>query len=205
MEHFDNIDDYIEDLRGKLAINNECSNTHYNIGVAYLSRRDFQDAESHFLEAAANSPRMAEAFVQLGGIAMQRGDMEGCMNYNVQAAKARPFFAVPWGNIGFVQLQMGETDQAHKSLKKALKLDSEFIQAQATMSSLMITIGDYEEADKMLKGILEKVPEFGPAWNNKAIIDAHHENWEDAKACIAKATEYGFAVEEELRKEIESH
>ena len=111
MDHFDNVDEYIDDLKGKLKGNPGCGNTHYNLGVAYLSRRDFAEAEREFLEAVSNSPRMAEGYVQLGGIALQHGDMEGCMNYNLQAIKERPFFAVPWGNIGFVQLQMGETDQ----------------------------------------------------------------------------------------------
>lgn len=204
MEQFENIDDYIADLKGKLEKNATCGNTHYNLGVAYLSRRDFAEAEREFLEAVSNSPKMAEGYVQLGGIAMQRGDMEGCLNYNIQATKERPFFAVPWGNIGFVLLQQGDLDNAHKALKKALKLDHDFIQAQATMSSLLISTGEYEEADKILKKILDKIPNFGPAWNNKAIIDAHYENWDDAKKCIAKAVEFGFDVPEEFLKEIES-
>jgi tetratricopeptide (TPR) repeat protein len=204
MEHFDNLDDYIADLKAKLQKNAQCGNTHYNLGVAYLSRRDFMEAEREFLEAVANSPKMAEGYVQLGGIALQRDDMEGCLNYNIQATQARPFFAVPWGNIGFVQLQMGDVDKAHKSLKKALKLDPEFVQAQATMSSVLISMGEYEEGDKLLKTILDKYPNFGPAWNNKAIIDAHFEKWDDAKSCIAKATEYGFEVPDDFRKEIES-
>lgn len=70
------------------------------------------------------------------------------------------------------------------------------------MSSLLITTGDYEEADKLLKAILDKAPNFGPAWNNKAIIDAHNEQWADAKECIEKAKEFGFDVQEELEKEI---
>ncbi len=203
MERFDNIDDYIDDLKGKLKINPTCSNTLYNIGVAYLSRRDFMEAERSFLDAIANSPRMAEAYVQLGGIAMQSGDLDSCLSYNVQATQQRPFFAVPWGNIGFVKLQQGDTDSAHKALKKALKLDPEFVQAQATMSSLYIAIADYEEADKLLKKILDKQPNFGPAWNNKAIVDVHNKQWADAKTCIAKAEEFGFDVSEELKKEIE--
>jgi len=80
MEHFDNLDDYIADLKGKLQDNPQCGNSHYNLGVAYLSRRDFVEAEQEFLEAVANSPKMAEAYVQLGGIAMQSGDLESCLN-----------------------------------------------------------------------------------------------------------------------------
>ena len=97
MEHFDNIDDYIADLKTKLEANPTCGNTHYNLGVAYLARRDFMEAEREFLEAVAHSPRMAEGYVQLGGIALQRDDLEGCLNYNVQATQQRPFFLCSLG------------------------------------------------------------------------------------------------------------
>eukprot|EP00831_Metopus_contortus_P085472 TRINITY_DN9949_c0_g1_i3.p2 TRINITY_DN9949_c0_g1~~TRINITY_DN9949_c0_g1_i3.p2 ORF type:complete len:278 (+),score=61.04 TRINITY_DN9949_c0_g1_i3:809-1642(+) len=202
MEQFDNIDEYIADLKAKLQANPSCGNTHYNLGVAYLSRRDFVEAEREFLDAVAHSPRMAEGYVQLGGIALQRNDLESCLNYNIQATQQRPFFAVPWGNIGFVLMQQGDNDKAHKALKKALKLDPEFAQAQATMSSLLISMGDYVEADKLLKTILEKYPNFGPAWNNKAIVDAHNGNWDDAAKCITKAEESGFDVPDEFKAEI---
>jgi len=203
MEHYDNIDEYIADLKANLQANPTCGNTHYNLGVAYLSRRDFVEAEREFLDAVAHSPRMAEGYVQLGGIALQQGDLESCLNYNIQATQQRPFFAVPWGNIGFVYMQQGENDKAHKALKKALKLDPEFIQAQATMTSLLIAMEDFEEADKLLKSILEKCDHFGPAWNNKAIVDAHNGSWKDAAECIARAEASGFEVPEDFKKVVE--
>ena len=55
-QQFDNIEDYIADLKAKLAVNRECGNTLYNLGVAYLSKRDFMEAERCFREAVANSP-----------------------------------------------------------------------------------------------------------------------------------------------------
>jgi tetratricopeptide (TPR) repeat protein len=73
------------------------------------------------------------------------------------------------------------------------------------MSSLFITIGDYEEADKLLKTILDKYPNFGPAWNNKAIIHANRKEWADAATCMAKAEENGFDVPEDFKKEVEAN
>ena len=205
MEQFENVDQYIADLKEKLKANATCGNTLYNLGVAYLSKREFMDAERVFLDAVANSPRMAEAYVQLGGIALQRGDMEGCLNYNVQATQQRPFFAVPWGNIGFVQMQMGQPDEAHKSLKRALKYDPGFLQAMATMSSVYIALEDFEEASLMLKKILDKEPHFGPAWNNMAVVNAHNEQWEEAAKCVDLAKENGFDVLPELEERIKAN
>jgi tetratricopeptide (TPR) repeat protein len=204
-QQFDNIEDYIADLKAKLAVNRECGNTLYNLGVAYLSKRDFMEAERCFREAVANSPKLAEAYVQLGGIAMQRGDLKTCLTYNVQATQQRPFFAVPWGNIGFCQLQLGEADKAIQSLKRAIKYDNKFVQALATLGSAYFTVGDLEESAKALEAAVSIEPLFGPAWNNLALVSAEKGDWARAKECVAKAQETGYEVPEAFLKEIEEN
>lgn len=201
-QQFDNIDDYIADLKSKLAVNRECGNTLYNLGVAYLTKRDFMEAERCFREAVANSPKLAEAYVQLGGIAMQRGDLKTCLTYNVQATQQRPFFAVPWGNIGFCQLQLGETDKAIQSLKRAIKYDNNFVQALATLGSAYFTEGDLEEAAKSLEQAVGIEPMFGPAWNNLALVFAEKGEWTRVKDCVEKAQASGYEVPEAFLKEL---
>ncbi len=202
MAEFDNIEDYITDLKQKLAQNDGCGNTHYNLGVAYLSKREFMLAETSFLSAISNSPRMAEGYVQLGGICMHRGDLVGCLNYNKEASQIRPFFAVPWGNIGFVQMQQGETEKAMKSLKRALKYDPKFVQALATMGSAYLAAADIEEALKVLNKAVTIQENFGPAWNNLALCYAETAEWAKAKDCIERAEKSGFVVSDELKAEI---
>jgi tetratricopeptide (TPR) repeat protein len=199
-QRFDNIDDYIADLRGQLGNNAECGVTWYNLGVA---KRDFLEAEKAFRQAVDNSPSLAEGYVQLGGIALQRGDLEGCLNYNRIAAQTRNFFATPWGNMGFVYLQMGDVKNGAKALEKAVKFDPKFVQALATLGSAYLMEKDYERAVDACNKALEVEPMFGPAWNNLAL--AYLETGEAAKAAeaLAKADESGFDVRPELRKEIE--
>ena len=123
----------------------------------------------HFREAITHSPKMVEAYVQLGGIAMQRGDLEGCLNFNYQATELRPMFATPWGNIGFVLLQQGEFGKAAKVLEKAVKIDPEFIQAIANLGSAYLGEGDLERCIATSLKAVEKEPMFGPAYNNLAL------------------------------------
>ena len=127
---YDDLDEYIADLKAEIAGNEQCANHHYNLGLALLSKRDFVAAEESFLEAVRNSPHLAEAYVQLGGICLERGDLDGCLRYNEEAANCRAKFPVPWGNIAFVHLQRGEPDKAITALNKALKWDPNFVQAQ---------------------------------------------------------------------------
>ena len=67
-DRYENLDEYIADLRAALSQNDGCANHHYNLGVALLSKGDFVAAEESFLAAVRNSSHLAEAYVQLGGI-----------------------------------------------------------------------------------------------------------------------------------------
>jgi tetratricopeptide (TPR) repeat protein len=51
---YDNLDEYIADLKAEIAGSPDCANHHYNLGIAYLSKRDFIEAEKSFLEAMTN-------------------------------------------------------------------------------------------------------------------------------------------------------
>lgn len=194
---------HIAGLREKLAKNTKCGLTQYNLGVALLSIGDWVEAEICFRDAVQHSPTLAEAYVQLGGIAMHRGDIEGCLNYNKLATHARPLFATPHGNIGFALLQQGKVKEAAKYLEKAVKIDPNFVQALATLGSVYLAEGDTERCLSVCKRALEIAPQFGPAFNQMGI--AYLELGEGAKAveCIEKALETGLDVHPELLDEIQ--
>lgn len=199
---YENIDDYIADLQAEIAQNDNCANHHYNLGVALLSKHDSVAAEEAFLAAVRNSPRLAEAYVQLGGLCLQRGDLDGCLRYNQEAANCRAKFPVPWSNIGFVHLQRGETDKAVTALQKALKWDPDFVQAMATLGSAYYMQGDYEASLAISRKAVEKYPGFGPAWNNVALALLECGQRAEAVEAAQKALDSGYDVPEAFLKEL---
>ena len=204
-QSYDDIDEYIADLKSEIASNEQCANHHYNLGMALLSKRDFMAAEESFLAAVRNSPRLAEAFVQLGGICLERGDLDGCLRYNEEAANCRAKFPIPWSNIGFVHLQRGEPAKAITALKKALKWDNNFIQAYNALSTAHFMEGDYQASVNACNEVLRREPGFAPAWNNLAL--ALFEQGEFARAIEAadKALAGGFEVRPEFLAELAAH
>ncbi len=198
-----NVDEYIAELKIQLQSNPDCASHYYNLGVAYLSKRMWQEAEEAFRTATEHSPRMAEAYVQLGGICLQRGDIEGCLNYNKHAKGCRIQFAVPYANMGFCYLQMGKVDHAIASLKKAINRDPDFIQALSTMGSAYLMDGQPDEAKKHLDHCLEMAPNFGPAWNNMGLYWLEKSNKKKAQESFDKACKYGFEVAEELLAQVQ--
>ncbi len=202
---YDDIDEYIADLKAELEKNEQCANHHYNLGLALLTKRDFVGAEESFLSAVRHSPRLAEAFVQLGGICLERGDLDGCLRYNEEAANCRAKFPVPWGNIGFVHLQRGEPDKAIAALKKAVKWEPNFIQAHSALATAFFMQGDYKASEEACNEAIRREPGFAPAWNNLSL--ALFEQGEFARAVEAadKATAAGFEVRPEFLAELAPH
>ncbi len=203
--HYEDIDEYIADLKSEIATHENCANHHYNLGLALLTKRDFMAAEESFLAAVRNSPRLAEAFVQLGGICLERGDLDGCLRYNEEAAQCRAKFPVPWANIGFVHLQRGEPEKAIVALKKAIKWDNNFLQAHNALATAYFMEGDYKASEEACHEVLRREPAFAPAWNNLSL--ALFEQGEFARAVEAadKALEGGFDVRKEFLAELEPY
>jgi len=200
----ENIDDYIAGLEDKLEKNDQCASSHYNLGVAYLSKRRFEEAKMSFLRASERSPTMAEAYVQLGGLAMNDGDLETCLHMNQAAIKVRARFAVPHANVGFCLLQMGQVEDAIKALQKAVKLDSQFVQAYGTLGSALYMAGQVDDSIEMSKRAIELHPKFGPAWNNLALAYLEKGDAAQAMNCVKQAQECNYEVHPGLIAEIEA-
>jgi tetratricopeptide (TPR) repeat protein len=185
-----NADEYIAMQRQAIAQNPECGNSHYNLGVALMGQKQYDEAEKHLHEAIECSPGLAEAYVAIGGIYLQRGDFDSCLRYNQSAVKARPGFSEGWGNIGFIELQKGNIDEAIKALEKATTFNFRYVQAFVNL------------ANANLKA-LKLHPDFGPAHNNLAIAYLEKGEHQAAIEHCEKAVASGYEVPPEILKEIE--
>ncbi len=199
------VDAYIAEQMAKLQDNPQCANTHYKLGMGYLTKRMFREAEHAFLKAVDCSPKLVEAYVQLGGIAMQRGDLDGCLHYNEIAAKTMPLFPVPYANMGFVHMQRGNADEAIKAFKQAIKKDANFVQAIASLGGALYMKGDLDASEAQSKKALEIEPNFGPALNNLALVELERGNFAKSREYVEKARQTGFESPEGLLKELEAH
>lgn len=202
-ERYENIDEYIEDLKKEIASTEKCATQYYNLGLAFLSKRDFVAAEEAFLNALRQSPHLAEAYVQLGGICMERGDLDGCLRYNEEAANCRPKFAIPQSNIAFVHIQRGEPEKAIKALEKALKWSPDFIQARNGMAIAHYMLGDYKTSEDECRAIIRHEPGFAPAWHNLALALFAQGKGDEAVEAEDRAIALGFNAPEKFLQELE--
>lgn len=204
-EKYDDIDEYITDLKSEIEDNEQCANHHYNLGLALLSKRDFVGAETSFLASIRNSPRLAESYIQLGGICLERGDLNGCLRYNEEATNCRAKFPIPWANIGFVHLQRGEPVKAIPALRKAIKWDANFVQAINALATAYFMEGDYDASIAECQKALKLAKTFGPAWNNLALAYFEKQEFSLAIEAADKAVEYGFEVHPNFLNDLAPH
>ena len=202
---YDDIDEYIRDLQEEIKTNEKCAKHYYNLGLAFLSKRDFVAAEDAFLKAVENSPRLAEAYVQLGGICQSRGDLDGCLRYNEEAANLRPKFAIPQNNIAYAHLQKGEPDKAMGAIAKALQWNPNFIQAKNALGIAHYMKKEYEAAEKVFLDLLRDQPEFAPAWHNLALNYFDQGRFEEAVDASDRATNLGYEAPEGFLKDLEPY
>lgn len=200
-----NAEEYIAIQRAALASNPDCGTTHYNLAVALMGQKNYDEAESELHEAVGCSPTLAEAYVLLGGICLQREDLDGCLYYNQMATKARAGFSPGFGNIGFVQLQRGNVDEAIKALQKAIVYNTKFVQAYATLANAYLMKGLVDESIETSLKALEVEPDFPIAYSNLAIAYLEKKDYEKAIESADKAGELGYEIPQEILKELESH
>ena len=205
MQQAKNAKEYIASMRAALASNAECGATHYNLAVALLGIKEFDEAENELQAAIDCSPNLAEAFVQLGGLCLQRDDLDGCLEYNKHATKVRAGFCEGYANIGFVYLQMGKVDEAIASLQKAIVYNSKFVQAYATLANAYLMKGLVKESIITNLKALKLVPTFAIAHNNLAIAYLENKEYDLAVKHCDKAIDLGYEVAPEVLKQIETH
>ena len=200
-----NADEYIAQLRNALASNSECGSTHYNLAVALMGQKKYEEAEAELHEAIGCSPTLAEAYVHLGAICLQREDVEGCLYYNKLATKSRAGFSIGFGNIGFIELQRGNIDEAIKNLQKAIVYNSLFLQAYTTLANAYLMKGLVPESIETSKKALEIEPNFPIAHNNIGIAYLEIKDYKRAVEHIDMAVNLGYDVAPEILTEINSY
>lgn len=200
-----NAQEHIAQLRDAIAGNPDCGTSHYNLAVALMGLKKYDEAEAALNDAVGCSPTLAEGYVMLGSIALQREDVEGCLYYNKLATKSRAGFSVGFGNIGFIELQRGNVDEAIKNLQKAIVHNTKFVQAYTTLANAYLMKGLVEESIQASLKALSIQPDFPVPHNNLGIAYLEKGEMEKAIAHFDQALAMGYEVPKELLQEVEPH
>ena len=155
-DRYENLDEYIADLRAALSQNDGCANHHYNLGVALLSKGDFVAAEESFLAAVRNSSHLAEPMCSLAASVCSAAISKAACATTRKRPIAAPSSPCRGATSALCICSAASPKRPSAPLQKALKWDAEFIQAMATLGAAYYMNGQYDESIKISEKAIEK-------------------------------------------------
>jgi tetratricopeptide (TPR) repeat protein len=104
------------------TLNPRDADAHYQLGLIYVQRRQYEPAIQRFREAIGIDPNEADAHYQLGRIARDQGRYKDSLEYCRAAARIddKHSSSEVWREIGITNLLAGNCEEARQALEKYL-------------------------------------------------------------------------------------
>jgi protein O-mannosyl-transferase len=117
-------------FRRALAVTEQNSLAHINLGDALLSRKAFEEAAGHFRLAVEIDPGSPQAHYNLGVALFRQGRLDESRRAFQTALSFKPAYQEAHYNLGVVLLRQGRLDEGIRELREAVRLNPEDADAQ---------------------------------------------------------------------------
>lgn len=98
---------------------------HYNLGLVYLNRRNFDEAIKECNLSLSLNPLNPEVYFLLGYLYFQKNDFVSASESYKKGIELNPNLAEGYGYLGFAYAKMGKYREAIEELRSAVELDPE--------------------------------------------------------------------------------
>ena len=166
--------------RHALALDEESSFAHNNLGLALAERNAFAEAINEFRRAVEIDPAFVEAHTNLGNFVAQRGSPEEAISHLQQALAIDPTFANAHNTLGNILASRGETEKAIEHFRKALQTNPKSAMAYYNLGRVLAKRGDLEEAIEAYRKAIEINSLDPDAHNNLGLLLASRGNVDQA-------------------------
>ena len=133
------------------------------IAITAYAQRDYPLAENYARRAVAGNPRDAQAWNQLGLLAVRRGSPAEAEEHFRRAAECDPACAQAWFNLGKAADKRGEPETAIGHYREGLRHSPAYLPAWIELGDLLWENGRRDEALACYREILRIRPGFEPA------------------------------------------
>lgn len=129
----------------------------YNLGVHYMTIKDWGNARDAFLKALEISPDLLQALVNLGGVYFHLNEYAKAEKYNRRALEINPDFIHARSNLAMSLMSQGNYKETISELEQVLNMEPKHPIALVSMSRAYAALGD---ENKMVE-YQEKAKEAG--------------------------------------------
>ena len=134
-------------LHRSLEIYPEYSAAWYNMGVAYFSGGDEENALAAYQNCLASNPSDKQALNNTGVIYFNRKDYNTAIGYFNRAIRSNPSFPDPYANLGACYHNMGEAENAISYYTQALAFNPGNQMVNGNLAKLYSSMGNTEKAN----------------------------------------------------------
>jgi Flp pilus assembly protein TadD len=158
----------------------ESRSAHINLGVGYMTRKDYERAEESFRRAVTLAPNDAFPYYVLGILAYRREQYDQAKGLFLKTASVAPDYAKTYRMLGIIASKQHRDDDARVFLQRALMLDPRDATAQANLGLLAQRAGDDAAAIRLYSDALALDPDQSLARNNLGTLYLKNQQWADA-------------------------
>jgi tetratricopeptide (TPR) repeat protein len=156
------------------------STAHYNLGVAFADKGEYDKALAQYLEALEINPRQGHPHNNLGNILKRRGDLAGAIAQYRAAAEIEPELVDIRLNLGDALAAAGQLNEAIEQYNKALQINPANEAAHFNLGFVLFQKGDAEGAIAQYREVLRIKPDNAAACFSLALALAKTGRVEEA-------------------------
>jgi tetratricopeptide (TPR) repeat protein len=155
------------------------------IGRAYLQKKVYTEAETHFLKALSFNHKLWRSHVYLGYIFDHRGDYQAAIREYKSAISVQPENGLIFNNLGISYSLAGKYKKAINAYKKAIKANYREPKVFNNLALSLANLNRYEEA----LDAFNRAGGEAQAYNNLGCVFLHSKEFKKAEKCFEKAIE----------------
>jgi len=145
----------------KPKVAKEHVNSHRIVGDIYQRHNKLSAAQFRYQGILLLSPSNAQAFVQLGAIALEQKDYLIALQQFTRALQLKPRMFDALYNLGVAQYRLGRLEQASESFTKSLdyRLDNNFVRSHYYLGLIAEQKGHKHQAKSHYEIVALKMPD----------------------------------------------
>jgi Flp pilus assembly protein TadD len=163
-----------------LAVGQESSTVHFNLGHALQKRGDLTQAVEHYRKSLEFNPLAADAHYYLADALAVRGLLGEAVEHYGRAIEINPEF---WGahyNLAIVLERQGKLDAATGHYRRAVAINPADVEAHNNLALVLSRQGEFNEAAEYFRESLKVAPSQSRVYLALANIMARQGDYEQA-------------------------
>lgn len=159
----------------------------HNLGIAYKSRGNLDNAVASYRRTLKIKPDFAEAHSNLGTAQSDQGAIHDAAVSYRRALAIKPDLTEAQSSLGNTQRNLGRFDDAIASCRRALAVKSDFVEARSNLGDALRELGHLDDAVASYRRTLIQKPDYVEAYNNLGATLRDQGKLDEAVRCFGRA------------------